>query len=121
MPPPRRGPVKLATPKLEVWLADPAEEPDAEPIVIQTTNADMVLTERTGRKHGWGSIGDSPIRSQTFMAWAALKRRGRLPDPAMTYEVFEAECISVQTYEPPADDDDDADEASPTPPGPVPG
>ena len=99
---------KLATPKLEVYLDE-----DGEPLIVQTINADLVLTETTGRKHGWGSFVDAPIKNQTFMAWAALKRKGL--DNGQTFEEFEQTAVSITA----ADGDQAA--ASPTLPGPVPG
>ena len=98
---------KLATPKLEVYLS----EDDNEPVIVQTINADLVLTETTGRKHGWGSFTDAPIKNQTFMAWAALKRKGVLN--GQTFEEFEQTAVSITAAE--------GDPSSPTPPGPGPG
>jgi len=85
---------KLATPKLEVYLS---EDDDAEPIIVQTINADLVLTETTGRKHGWGTFAEAPIKNQTFMAWAALKRRGLVN--GATFEEFEKTAVSITTAE----------------------
>lgn len=95
---------KLATPKLEVYLT----EDDDEPLVVQTINADLVLTETTGRKHGWGTFTDAPMKNQTFMAWAALKRKGLLN--GQTFEDFEQTAVSISGV--------DGDPVSPTPPDP---
>jgi len=104
--------IKLATPRLRIVL----NEDDADAIEVQTINADMVLAERTGRKHKWGSMSDSPITTLTFLAWAALRRRG-LIDQAVTFEQFETSTASISD----ADDDDDGeggDDGSPTLPDP---
>jgi hypothetical protein len=96
---------KLATPKLEVYLS----EDDDEPIVVQAINADMVLGETTARKHNWGTFSDAPMKNQTFLAWAALRRRKLIPD-AMTFEEFERTAVSITTA--------DAPPVSPTLPDP---
>jgi hypothetical protein len=84
---------KLATPKLEIYLTEDQDEP----IIVQTINADLVLTETTGRKHGWGSFTDAPIKNQTFMAWAAAKRKGLVN--GQTFEEFEQTAVSITTAE----------------------
>ena len=86
--------VRLATPRLSVVLA----EGDDEAIVVQVINADMVLAEVTGRKHNWGKFTDSAIQYQTFMAWAALKRRGLIPGDLL-YEKFAGECASIESID----------------------
>lgn len=88
---------KLATPRLEIYLS----EDDDEPVTVQAINADMVLGETTARKHGWGSFSDAPIKNQTFLAWAALRRRKLIPD-GMTFEEFEKTAVSITTAEAPA-------------------
>lgn len=100
--------VNLQTPRLSVVIS---EDADAA-VVVQTINADMVLAERTARKHGWGKIQDSPMLMMTFMAWAALRRKGLIASE-LTWEQFEATCASLEDVSDAADDDDDA---GPTPP-----
>jgi hypothetical protein len=99
---------KLATPKLVVYLS---EDDDAEPVVVQSINADLVLTETTARKHGWGTFTDAPIKSQTFLAYAALKRKGVLN--GQTFEDFERTAVSITTA--------DGDPAASNPTRPDPG
>jgi hypothetical protein len=82
---------RLATPKLEIWL----DENDDAPVVVQAINADMVLGETTARKHGWGTFTEAPMKNQTFLAWAALKRTGQLRPPGQTYEEFEKAALSI--------------------------
>jgi hypothetical protein len=98
--------VRLATPRLSVVLSEDA----TEAIEVQTINADMVLAETTARKHNWGSLQDSPLRFQTFIAWAALRRRKLIP-PDLLWESFESTCASVSPVEL-----EDTDYATPTPP-----
>lgn len=88
---------KLATPRLSVVLY----EGDDQAIEVQVINADMVLAEVTGRKHGWGKIGDSAIRYQTFFAWAALRRKHLIADD-LGFDEFEKTCASIM----PIDADD---------------
>ena len=108
------GSVRLSTPALRVVL----HEDDDAAVEVQTTNADLVLAERTARKHKWGTIQESPLTYQTFMSWAAL-RRHKLIDDTVTYEAFEGSCASIEIVD---DDDDDDDGAGlPTGPGRVPG
>jgi hypothetical protein len=99
---------KLATPKLVVYLS---EDDDAEPFVVQSINADLVLTETTARKHSWGSFTDAPIKMQTFLAYAALKRKGILNGE--TFEQFEQTAVSITTA--------DGDPAGSVPTRPDPG
>jgi hypothetical protein len=101
--------VKLSTPRLGVILDEDADEV----LEVQTTNADLILAERTGRRHKWGPISESPITYQTFLAWAALRRRGMIPE-SVTYETFEQTTASVSSI-------DDDDEEAGTPTGPDPG
>ena len=102
---------KLPTPRLMVFLGDDPDADDLEPIAVQTINADMVLMETTARKHNWGSMQEAPMKSLTFLAYAALKRRGTVNGE--TFEQFEAKALAVTS----ADDG----EAVPTRPGPGPG
>jgi hypothetical protein len=101
--------VKLSTPRLRVVLDEDATEADV--LTVQTTNVDLVLAERTGRRHKWGPISESPLAYQTFLAWAALRRRGLIAD-AVTFEAFESEAVSISAV----DDDDEADPGTPTGP-----
>ena len=89
--------VKLATPRLSVVL----DEDDDEAIEVQTINADMVLAETTARKHNWGRIQDSAMKFQTFLAWAALRRK-HLISGELSFEQFEQTCASIS----PVDVDD---------------
>ena len=107
-------PIKLATPRLRVVL----NEDDLTAIEVQTINADMVLAERTARKHKWGSMSDSPITTLTFLAWAALRRRG-LIEQSVTFEAFEASTASIEDAD--ADDDDESDDDAGRPTRPDPG
>lgn len=104
-------PIRLATPRLRVIL----NEDDLEAIEVQTINADMVLAERTARKHKWGTMAESPMTTLTFLAWAAMRRRHLIPAD-VTFETFEATTASISD----ADDDDTEpdDTGTPTPPDP---
>lgn len=96
--------VKLATPRLRVVL----NEDDADALEVQTINADMVLAERTARKHKWGTMSESPMTTLTFLAWAALRRRHLIPAD-VTFETFEATTASISDAEDDAEGDDAGD------------
>lgn len=102
--------VKLSTPRLRIVLDEDATEDDVE--IVQTTNVDLVLAERTGRRHKWGPISESPLAYQTFLAWAALRRRGRIPE-TVTYEDFAETAVSISAVD---DDDEEDDPGTPTGP-----
>lgn len=104
--------VTLQTPRLSVVISEDA--PAA--VVVQTINADMVLAERTARKHNWGPLTESPMLMMTFMAWAALRRKQLIPAD-QSWEQFEATCASLEDVS----GRDAAAEADPTRPGPVSG
>jgi hypothetical protein len=90
-------------------------ESDPEPRELQTVNADLVLWDRTRVKHRWPALDDAPFLWLTFVSWAAA-RRSRLIDPAITYEMWEADTLAIEAI---TDDDAAGDDAGrPTPPGP---
>lgn len=111
------GDVKLSTPRLIV------KRDGHDDVEIQTTNADLVLWDKTRFRHKWPKVDEAPFLWLTFLAWAAARRTGAIP-PDHRYEQFEAETLEVETV---ADDDDDDGEqpaseyGRPTPLGAVPG
>ena len=105
--------MKLPTPRLSVVLS----VDDEEALPVQTLNVDLMLAEQTGRKHGWGSLADSPITYQTFLAWAALRREHRIPDD-LTYDTFAKTAAAITSLDA---DEGEATNGTPTPPGPGPG
>lgn len=110
--------VKLATPRLAVVMS----EDDDEAIEVQTINADMVLAETTFRVHKWGKVTDSPMKFQTFLAFAAMRRRKLIPAD-LTFESFELTVASIESVDLDADGAPTRadDYAFPTLPGPGPG
>lgn len=98
----------LKTPRVKVVReSDPEKELD-----IQTTNADLVLWDRTRIKHKWPKFEDAPFLWMTFISWAAARRSGLIP-PDTKYEAWETDVLSVDST-----DDDESDEAgAPFPPG----
>ena len=104
------APVKLSSPKIRVQF------PDAEPMVVQTTNADLVLWDRTRSRHKWPTFEDAPFLWLTFISWAGARRTGAIALD-LTYEAWERDVLSVE----PEDDDADPEAGTPTPPGPEPG
>lgn len=85
----------------------------AEPVEIQTTNADLVLWDRTRAKHKWPTFQDAPFLWLTFLSWAAARRTGQIPTD-YTYEKWEAETVDVSALT------DDEDAGNPTQLGAVP-
>lgn len=106
--------VKLATPHLRVVLAD---DTVAE---VQCTNADLVRWDMTRAKQRWPSDPrEAPFLWLTFLAWAALKRTHTIP-PDTTWEAFSESTQEVSNLDEDGNLSDDAVEADPTQPGPVP-
>jgi hypothetical protein len=104
------GDIKLTAPRVKVIRGD-GSDPAVE---FQTTNADLVLWDRTRAKHKWPTFQDAPFLWLTFLSWAAARRTGAI-DPGYTYERWEAETLDVEAL---TDDDSDA---LPTLPGHEPG
>jgi hypothetical protein len=96
----------LTIPRLRVLPAD------GEPWEVQAYNPDLMLYERTAAQHRWPPIKSAPFTWMTFLAWAASRRTGRIPE-TLSWEVFAATVLEVT--------DAGAVAADPTPPGPDPG
>ena len=95
---------RLGTPRLTVWRASD----DEKALEVQTTNADLVLWDRTRIKHKWPKFDEAPFLWMTFLAWAACRRSGLIP-PDTTYEAWEADVLEVSS-----DDDEETDQGFPT-------
>lgn len=102
--------IRLTTPRLRIIRAS-----DETPFEVQTTNADLVLWDRTRGKHRWPKIDDAPFLWLTFLGWAAA-RRSRVIPADLTYEAFEADALQIEAL-----DDDDDETGRPTRPGLDPG
>jgi hypothetical protein len=90
---------------------------DRDAFTVTTTLLDHNIWDLTRAKHKWPTAQDAPLTWMGFLAWSAARRTGAI-EPTLTWELFLAECLSVDK----ADDDDDAEGvASPTPPGAGPG
>lgn len=90
---------KLASPLLRVLVKD-----EAEPIEVQTINADLVLWDRSRVKHKWPKFDEAPFLWMTFLSWSAAKRLGHI-QPTTTYEQWEASVVDVQAVDPDEDDE----------------
>lgn len=99
------GDVKLTTPRVIV------KREHHDDVELQTTNADLVLWDKTRFKHKWPTVQDAPFLWLTFIAWAAGRRTGALP-PDLKYEQFEAETLEVETVGDDEPDDEPGDYAS---------
>ncbi len=98
------GDVRLQTPRVKV-IREGHDDIDE----LQTTNADLVLWDRTRYRHKWPGIQEAPILWMTFIAWAAARRTGAVPSDHK-YETWEAEVLEVRVI----DDDDEEEEGRPT-------
>lgn len=99
------GEIKLTSPRVSV-LRDGQERTE-----FQTTNADLVLWDRTRAKHKWPTFQEAPFLWLTFISWAAARRTGAI-EPAFTYEKWEAETLDVEAL---TDGDDSPDPTQPEP------
>jgi hypothetical protein len=93
-------PIQLTTPHLLV------KRQGADPLDVQTTNADLVLWDKTRFRHKWPTVGDAPFLWLTFIGWAAARRTGAI-GPDVTYESWEGSTLEIETL---GDDEDDADD-----------
>ena len=100
------GDVKLSTPRVRI-RRDGFDDLDE----LQTTNADLVLWDRTRYKHKWPGVTDAPFLWLTFISWAAARRTGAIP-PELKYEAWEGSVLEVETL----DEDEEDEEGRPTPP-----
>lgn len=98
---------RLGTPTVNVVRES---DPD-KTLEIQTTNADLVLWDRTRAKHKWPRFEDAPFLWMTFISWAAARRSGLIP-PDTKYETWERDVLSVAV-----DDTDDDASGEPFPEG----
>jgi hypothetical protein len=103
------GDVKLTSPRVRV-VRDGHDD-----LEMQTTNADLVLWDRTRIKHKWPNFQEAPFLWLTFVSWAAARRTGAI-EPGHTYEKWEAETLDVAAVT----DDDDTEMGSPFPAVPDP-
>ena len=76
---------------------------------VTATNADLVAFDLTRAKHSWPSMRDAPFLWQTFVAWHALRRTGRLASDGkpLTFDAFR-DTAEVEA------DPDESEEADPT-------
>lgn len=102
------GDVKLTSPRIVVIREG------FDDLEIQTTNADLVLWDRTRVKHKWPKFDEAPFLWLTFLSWAAARRTGAIPTDH-TYERWEGETLDVSTVE---NDEGAGLEGFPTPEGP---
>lgn len=106
------GDVRLSSPLVRVVREG------FDPLDVQTTNADLVLWDRTRIKHRWPKFDEAPFLWLTFIAWAGARRTGSIPTD-YTYERWESDVLEVTDTSDETDEDDPV--GSPTPPGPEPG
>lgn len=99
--------VKLNTPRVRVTRES---EPD-KVLEVQTTNADLVLWDRTRIKHKWPKFEDAPFLWLTFISWAGARRSALIP-PELTYEAWERDVLEAD-----ASDDEGDETGAPFPEG----
>jgi hypothetical protein len=95
------GDIKLTSPRVRV------RRDGVEPVEFQTTNADLVLWDRTRAKHKWPTFQEAPFLWLTFLSWAAARRTGAI-ESGFTYEKWEAETLDVEALT------DEAESVDPT-------
>lgn len=102
----------MFSPKIRVIL-ETGDDSEPKPIDVQTTNADLVLWDRTRITHKWPKFDDAPFLWLTFLSWAALRRTRQIPSD-LKYEAYEKQTLSIENI------DDDGETADPTQSGAVP-
>ena len=105
MPPPP------ALPKLPAVWVYPAE--DADPVRLQVRQVDMLEWEQASHRNRWAKSDDGPITMVWYLAYAAMRRTGKIP-PGMKWDEFRTEMFGVTS-------EDSEPAAVPTEPGPDPG
>lgn len=85
----------------------------AEPFRVVTTNADRVRWDLHRAKAKWPSATDAPFLFLTFLAHNAARRSGQY---AGTFDTFATDCTLVKAVK---RDDEPADVARPSQPGPA--
>jgi hypothetical protein len=93
----------LAYPRLRVQMADGAEWE------VQPIGPDQMLFEVTAVKHKFPEFTKAPVTWQTFLAWAASRREGLIPN-TLTWDTFKTTHLYVQATTDADDDDDQADD-----------
>lgn len=112
--------LRLTSPRIRVVLQSDTDGDEIGSRILQSTNPDMILWERTRAKHKWPSFDESPITWLTFLAWAAARRTKVIP-LTVTWEAWQADCLDVSSPDDEDDDDDGDGVGRPTLPGPDPG
>lgn len=79
---------------------DPAQP--GESWVVRISNREYVLWDQTAPRKKWGTSREVPYLAQSFMAWAAARREGRL---TLTFDQFTKECEDVSDVK----DDEETD------------
>lgn len=103
------GDVRLSTPRVRVVREG------QEDLELQTTNADLILWDKTRYKHKWPPVSEAPFVWLTFLSWAAARRTGAISDD-LRYETWEEEVLEVAAI-----DVEDDEQGTPTQPGLDPG
>jgi hypothetical protein len=89
--------VKLFSPLVRVILQN-EDESEPKATDVQTTNADLVLWDRTRSTHKWPKFDDAPFLWLTFLAWSAMRRNGQIPT-TLKYEEFERRTLSIENID----------------------
>ena len=98
---------------IEVFLTD------REPFTVTTTLMDHNTWGLTRARHKWPTAQDAPLPWMGFLAWAAARRTGAI-EPALTWELFLGQCLSVRRPED-AEEDGVLSQVDPTQLAPGPG
>jgi hypothetical protein len=80
--------------------------------IVDIINPDRIRWDRFAMKHKMPKFSDVPFIGQTFLAWAALTRLGKV---ACSWDEFcDRVCVDCEGVDPDADEDGEPQEPDPT-------
>jgi len=68
---------------------------DREPFIVMPHLVDHNMWDITRARHKWPTAQDAPLTWLGFLAWSAARRTGAI-EQSLTWELFLADCISVE-------------------------
>lgn len=89
--------IRLSSPRLRVVVGNPADESTWQEMRVQSINRDQLEAEKELLDGKRGAFTDHPILVLTAIAYAALRRTGKLT--AGSLKDFEAGCIDLEAID----------------------